>query len=231
MNAFPLSGGGRLAVRARCGRAFARARPRESVNGRRQLPWRILGKWAPPGRWFAGMAMLCCLLVSIATDAFAQQNAPSPALERRVKAAFLYKFLAYTEFPPGAFADPLAPVIMVVANSDEMAADLAAITAGRTVNNRPISVRALRDSDTALAHLLFVAGPDCARAARVIHATRALLVVTECDSGLQQGAVINFRLVGEHVRFDVSLDAAERNNIRLSSRLLTVANHVQKGAP
>jgi hypothetical protein len=56
------------------------------------------------------------------------------------------------------------------------------------------------------------------------------VVVTECDSGLQQGAVINFRIIDEHVRFDVSLDAAERNNVRLSSRLLTVANRVQKGA-
>jgi hypothetical protein len=64
----------------------------------------------------------------------------------------------------------------------------------------------------------------------VIHSVRALLVVTECDSGLQQGSVINFRIVEEHVRFDVSLDAAEKNNVKLSSRLLTVANRVQKGA-
>jgi hypothetical protein len=41
--------------------------------------------------------------------------------------------------------------------------------------------------------------------------------------------VINFKVVDERVRFDVSLDAAEKNNVRLSSRLLNVANHVQKG--
>jgi hypothetical protein len=57
-----------------------------------------------------------------------------------------------------------------------------------------------------------------------------MLVVTECDNGLQLGSVINFRLVDERVRFDVALDAAERNGIKLSSRLLTVANRVQKGA-
>jgi hypothetical protein len=41
--------------------------------------------------------------------------------------------------------------------------------------------------------------------------------------------VINFKMVDDHVRFDVSLDAAEKNNVRLSSRLLNVASHVQKG--
>jgi hypothetical protein len=61
-------------------------------------------------------------------------------------------------------------------------------------------------------------------------AGNALLVVTECDGGLQQGSAINFRIVDERVRFDVALDAAERNGIKLSSRLLTVANRVQKGA-
>ena len=58
----------------------------------------------------------------------------------------------------------------------------------------------------------------------------ALLPVTECDLGLQQGSVINFRIIDERVRFDVSLDSAERNNVKLSSRLLTVANRVVKGA-
>jgi hypothetical protein len=57
-----------------------------------------------------------------------------------------------------------------------------------------------------------------------------MLVVTECENGLQIGSVINFRIVDERVRFDVALDAAERNGIKLSSRLLTVANRVQKGA-
>lgn len=225
MNAFPQSGGGRLAGRARRGRAFAGARPGKSGSLQH---WQFCWPWR--GWWLAALAMWCGVLAAAPGDALAQSGAAT-SLERRVKAAFLYKFLAYTEFPAAAFSDPVAPVVMVVANSDEMTADLAAITAGRTVNNRPIAVHPLREAENVLAHLLFVAGADCARAAKVIRATRALLVVTECDGGLQQGAVINFRLVGEHVRFDVSLDAAERNNIRLSSRLLTVASHVQKGAP
>ncbi len=156
------------------------------------------------------------------------------ALERSVKAAFLYKFLGYTEFPASAFSDPAAPVVIGVVGSDEMGAELARIVAGRSINSRPIVVKQFRDSDTPGAvHLLFVAGADSAHAARVLRQASAgpTLLVTECGNGLQAGSVINFKIVEERVRFDVSLDAADKNNIKLSSRLLTVANHVSKGAP
>jgi hypothetical protein len=180
---------------------------------------------------FACLLALFAALALLPQYGLAEQGTGGASLERRVKAAFLYKFLGYTEFPPGAFADAASPVTIAVAGSDEMAAELSAITLGRTVNNRPITVRSVHEGESGPpAHLLFVAGPDCARAGRVIRSVRALLVVTECDNGLQQGAVINFRIVDEHVRFDVSLDAAEKNNVKLSSRLLTVANRVQRGA-
>lgn len=155
----------------------------------------------------------------------------SAALERRVKAAFLYKFLGYAEFPPGAFDGPAAPLVIGVVGADDIAAELTRIVAGRSVAGRPIVVRALREQDLAQpAHLLFVAGPEDARSARLLRASPALLTVTECDDGLAAGGVINFTIVDERVRFDVSLDAAEKKNVKLSSRLLVVANRVQKGA-
>jgi hypothetical protein len=184
-------------------------------------------------RWTLACALGLCGVAGLAPQpVLAQGSAGTLALERRVKAAFIYKFLGYTGFPPNAFADPASPVVIGVFGADDMAAELARLVAGRAANNRPIVVRALRESELAgTVHLLFVAGSDCARAGRIVRAaSAALLVVTECDNGLQQGSVINFRIVDERVRFDVSLDAAERNNVKLSSRLLTVANRVQKGA-
>ena len=193
----------------------------------------------PPGRsWWrpAGWALACAaaLFTAAAVDpspALAQNGIASQALERRVKAAFIYKFLGYAEFPAGAFADPGAPVTIGVVGSDEMAAELARVVAGRNVGGRPVVVRQLREGEGGNAvHLLFVAGSDSARAGRILKSgPPALLPVTECELGLQQGSVINFRIVDERVRFDVSLDSAERNNVKLSSRLLTVANRVVKG--
>lgn len=153
------------------------------------------------------------------------------ALERRVKAAFLYKFLGYAEFPAHAFADPGGPLTIAVVGSDDMAAELARIATGRAVAGRPIAVRQVGMHEAPPpVHLLFVAGSDAERAGRVLRAAPgAFLTVTECDGGLRYGSVINFRIIDERVRFDVSLDAAEKKNVKLSSRLLTVANRVQKG--
>ena len=187
-------------------------------------------------RRLAGWALLCAAALfgglGLAPPARADNAAASAALERRVKAAFLYKFLGYAEFPAGAFADAASPVVIGVAGADDLAAELARIVSGRTINNRPIVVRVLREHELGMpVHLLFLGGFDTGKVGRMVRASsNALLVVTECEGGLQQGSAINFRIVDERVRFDVALDAAERNGIKLSSRLLTVANRVQKGA-
>lgn len=163
--------------------------------------------------------------------ALAQGTRAAPTLEGRVKAAFLYKFLGYTEFPASTFAEPASPIAIGVVGADDIAAELGRIVAGRSVANRPIVVRALGEDELAGTwHVLFISGAGCERARRLARAAAgALLVVTDCESGLPAGSVINFRIVDAHVRFDVSLDAAERKNVKLSSRLLTVANRVQKG--
>ena len=187
-------------------------------------------------RRLAGWALLCAAALcgehGMVAPAHAGNAAASQGIERRVKAAFLYKFLGYAEFPPGAFVDATSPVTIAVIGADDLAAELARIVSGRTVNNRPVVVRILRESELGTpVHLLFVGGLDAGRVGRMVHsAGNAMLVVTECEGGLQQGSAINFRIVDERVRFDVALDAAERNGIKLSSRLLTVANRVQKGA-
>jgi hypothetical protein len=183
----------------------------------------------------AGLALACaaalCVEGGLARAAQPQNATSGTLLERRVKAAFLFKFLGYADFPAGAFADPYTPVTIGVLGADDLATELARIVAGRSVGGRPVVVRIVRESDLQMPlHLLFVAGSDPARVGRTVRqAGAAMLVVTECENGLQQGSAINFRTVDERVRFDVSLDAVERNGIKLSSRLLTVANRVQKG--
>jgi hypothetical protein len=196
------------------------------ADGQRGVPARVLAA--------ALMLGLAGAVLPGAAPALGQA-APAPAnLERSVKAAFLYKFLAYTEFAPGAFADSAAPLTIGVVGADELALELARIVAGRSVDKRTIVVKALRDGDSlAGLHLLFVAGGDEARAAAVLKAAQAhaLLTVTEADGALQSGSVINFRIVDDHVRFEVSLEAAARNGIKLSSRLLSVAYAVNRRSP
>lgn len=181
-----------------------------------------------------GRAVLAALLLAVLSPACHASAGDGAALERSVKAAFLVKFLAYADYPPKAFADAGAPMVIGIVGDDEMAGELERGVAGRSINGRPLQVRSLRDNEPVTAvHLLFVAGSDCGRLARVLRQSPAgpILVVSECGNGLQTGSIINFKIIEQHVRFDVSLDAADRNNIKLSSRLLSVANHVSKGAP
>jgi hypothetical protein len=179
--------------------------------------------------------LLACLalplgLALMAPPAAAQSAIANIQLQRRVKAAFLVKFLGYVDFPASAFADASVPLTIGVVDADELVDELERAVAGRSINGRRIAVRRLREGEGAPVHLLFVGGRDPVQVGRVVRqAAGAMLVVTECENGLRQGSAINFRLVDERVRFDVALEAAERNGVKLSSRLLTVASRVQKG--
>lgn len=197
----------------------------------KRLPDRRWPRRAWLGQMLTGVACLACQAAFGAAGVAARAV---PDMERKIKAAFLYKFLDYTEFPAAAFADAAAPLVIGVLAADDVAEELGRIVARRNVQSRTVAVRTLRDNEMASGvHLLFVGGSDAARVRGVLKAlpSAPLLLVTEAENGLQQGSVINFKVVDERVRFDVSLEAADKNGIKLSSRLLTVASHVHKGAP
>lgn len=191
-------------------------------------------KRRPPLRGALAAALAALLVLTGAPLPAGAAGGPQAALgvanlERGVKAAYLFKFLGYVEFAAGT--DPVAPLVVGVMGADDVAAEVTRLTAGRTVNGRPITVRTLRDGDPSSGlHMLFV-GAAAERPVQTLRAAalNGVLTVTEDENGLQQGAIINFRLVEDRIRFEVSLPAAERSNLKLSSRLLSVAYHVQKG--
>lgn len=205
----------RAMMRYRCPR-IEPALPRRAAGAQRVVAWGL------------ALAALVFVPVALLPPVALAQSAASQVIDRRVKAVFLYKFLGYAVFPAAAFADGQTPLTIGVIGSDEMAAELARVVTGRQVGGRPIQVRMLREGEPGSpVHLLFIAGSDSERVAQILHAApTAWLPVTECEFGLEFGSVINFRIIEERVRFDVSLASAERNNVKLSSRLLMVANRV-----
>jgi hypothetical protein len=101
------------------------------------------------------------------------------------------------------------------------------------MNGRAVAVRKLRaDEAPGKMHMLFVGDQDVSDMERALAAVRhwPVLTVTETPRNLRHDSVINFRVVDERVRFEVSLEAAEKNNLKLSSRLLAVAYKVQRGS-
>jgi hypothetical protein len=177
----------------------------------------------------ATLALLCAtLMVALSCLAVGADAPAANGVERGVKAAFLYKFLGYVEYPQDT-----SPLVVGVLGADDIGAELVRITTGRNVGGRPVMVRTLREGDALTGlHMLFI-GADAARSTAMLRAAQqqGVLTVTESDNGLQQGSVINFLLVEDRVRFEVSLPAAEKSGLKLSSRLLSVAYHVLKGSP
>lgn len=149
--------------------------------------------------------------------------------ESAVKAAFLYKFGAFVEWPAGAFQRPDAPFVIGVAGDEAVATDLEQLVAGRNLDGRPVVTRRVGTEAGALAgvHVLFV-GQRSERLREMLAAAAGpVLVVTDQASALRLGSVINFFSEGGRMRFSVSLSAAEARSLRLSARLLAVAQDVE----
>jgi hypothetical protein len=77
-------------------------------------------------------------------------------------------------------------------------------------------------------HILFVARGPASRLATALAAVkdRPILTVTESEPGAEPGSIVNFVVVDDKVKFDVSLPAAERSSLKVSARLLGVARQV-----
>jgi hypothetical protein len=172
----------------------------------------------------AGRALLAGLLVAAAAVAHAQATS-----EAALKAAFLYKFPGYIEWPATAFASAESPFFVGFLGADDVAAEMEKLVAGRSVSGRRVSVRRLREGDALRGvHLLYIGRGDAAARAqmRAAYGQAGVLVVGDGDRALESGATIAFVPADDRIAFEVSLDNAEHSGLRISSRMLAVARRV-----
>ena len=172
-----------------------------------------------------------CLLVAATSVVVAADDA-SAILERRVKAALLYRFLNYVEWQEPLQPAANAPFTIAFVGADPLAGELAEFAAGRAVQSHPLAVRTVRATEPMRdAHVVFVGRGEASNLTTIVRGAPNALIVTESEDALAQGGVINLRLVDGQVRFEVSLDAARRRGLRLSARLLSVAYAIQGAGP
>jgi hypothetical protein len=174
-----------------------------------------------PARW-----LLWLLLVAAVGSAGAQL--PPQASEASVRAAYVYKFLAYIEWPPASLPQADTPLVVGVVGADDVHEELQAMVAQRTVAGRAVRTRRVAEAEVPDdVHALFV-GRGTRDPARLVERLRGkpVLVVTERASGLDAGGMINLVPVDGRIRFEASQVAAERAGLRLGARLLAVADRV-----
>lgn len=146
-----------------------------------------------------------------------------------VKAAFLFRFASYVQWPDDAPAT--GPFVIGVADGSEVADQLDLLVPGMAVRGRPVEVRRISNPEQLDGvHILYV-GPgnlSRTRALRTRATSLPVLVVTDRENGIDAGGVINFLATGRNVRFEVSLIAADRARLDVDSALLSVAARVER---
>jgi hypothetical protein len=148
--------------------------------------------------------------------------------EPAVKAAFLYKFGGYLEFPTSAQWPADAPFSIAVQGADDVAAELERLAPGRSIQGRRVAVRRVHEGEVLRGVQMLFVGHGESRATEAIRAAQraGIVTVSDADRGLELGSVINLVSAEDRIAFEVSLDAAERTGVTISSRMLSVARRV-----
>jgi YfiR/HmsC-like len=159
---------------------------------------------------------LALVLALAASAALQAQEIP---LEYRVKAAFLFNFAKFIEWPADSDSGPLQ---ICVAGRNVFGDALVDTVRGENINGRPLAVRVILEPEPGC-HIIFV--PRGATTAAYLRAARSSpsLTVGEMPDFIAQGGIVNFTLEGTSVRFEIDAEAAERVGLRISSRLLRLA--------
>jgi hypothetical protein len=146
-----------------------------------------------------------------------------------VKAAFLHKFASFVDWPQGSFARPDSPLKIGVFGDSQVLQELSELSRERDRDGRPVTVTRVAPGDSLAGyHILYLRSSSLPRMADLLaNVPEGVLTVADSDGVHPRGSVMSFYLEQGRVRFGVSLDAAGRQRLRLSSRLLAVARNVQ----
>lgn len=152
--------------------------------------------------------------------------------EYRIKAAFLYNFTKFIEWPAKSFSGATDPIVIGVLGPAALGAELERIVQGRRVNGRAIVVKQVDAvAEVRSTHLLFVSAPEDARFAEVASAIEGSPVLTVGESSLfaRAGGAISFVLEDDKVRFEINIASAERTGLHISAQLQKLATVVRRG--
>jgi hypothetical protein len=173
--------------------------------------------------------LLLAALLSVSSIRLSAQPGP-PAAEREVKAAFLYQFGRYVEWPSDQERASSSFVICVL-GEDPFGVALDAIVKGKIVSGRPVAIkRILVPSESQDCRILFVSRSEDDRLPAILKALeqRTVLTVGEGTQFTRRGGMVAFTSEDKKVRFAVNLAAAEAAKLRLSSQLLRLAVSVEQ---
>jgi hypothetical protein len=172
--------------------------------------------------------MLPIILASSWTNAhvFAQS-------EYQVKAAYLYNFLKFIEWPPEAFKSESAPFVVGIMGDNSFSETIEQTIKGKSIKGRQLEVKRLKwGQGLRICHILYVSSYEQRHLAQILQITKgaSILTIGEMDQFTEQGGIINLTMEENKVYFEINLGAAEQSQIKISSKLLALAKNI-KGGP
>ena len=147
--------------------------------------------------------------------------------ESKLKAAFLFNFAKFVEWPPTAFADANSPLTIGILGDNPFGGDLEAIIRDKTINNRTIAIKLMRSlAEATNCQVLFISPSAKSKISEMISGlgSASVLTVGETDRFAESGGMINFVKEGNKIRFEINEVAAKRAGLKISSKLLSLAS-------
>jgi hypothetical protein len=146
--------------------------------------------------------------------------------ESALKAAFLYNFAKFVEWPPQSFASSSAPILLCTYQDSSVGSALQDIVSGKAIADRRLVVSQLRNLDAGRScQILFVGAAARRNQQSIIAAFRgqSVLLVGDTEDFARDGGAINFIVRDDRLRFVVNLAAVDTSHLKLSSKLLSLA--------
>jgi hypothetical protein len=182
------------------------------------------------GRALAWVLVLVTVAIGGRTDVSGASTVAPQSPEYLIKAAYLYNFAMFVEWPPEAFAASRAPIVIGVVGADPFGWALDRMVQDKRINNRPIVVERFRiGDDVRRCHILFVGPAESARIGNLVQrvGTQAVLIVGDESDTMSRGGTIAFTVKNDKVGFEINLSAARRARLTISSKLLNLAQAVR----
>ncbi len=191
-----------------------------------------------PLPWHAAQRALCraaaalTALLLLAGLGSPPAQAQEPSGEYVLKAAFLYNFAKFVEWPAETFPNTAAPFTICALGNDAFGTSLDAL-AGKTVRERPLIVKRIRSAASVTGCQILYVSPN-----ELLHTTDLLrnlqdapiLTVCDRDACAEEGLMLNMRMADTRVQLDVNLDAVHHTPLKVSSQLIKLTRIV-KGQP
>lgn len=179
-------------------------------------------------------AVLAALSIALAPGVATLADESDQSLEYAVKAAVLYKFSFFVEWPAAAFVSPTSPFRLCIVGEDPFGSTLDKAVNGQKVGTRPIEVRRLKTAgQDSGCQILYIGVSEAPRLGQIIETLRGSSVLTVSDGrapGTAAG-IIHFVIKDDRVRFDINDEAAAQNGLVISSKLMSLALNVKRTPP